>query len=179
MARSANSATDRLGTMVILPRGIKMSGNHILPPRAAPEYPSPLGLLVPMVDRVQCECGQPPGQVSADSGFFSLRNLEVLEERGIDAYVPDSNMACLLHHDGMLKQPTRHAALLRKRSKLASTAGRALYRRKALAEPVMGILKEQRGMRRFRMRGLGKVAAELALATTALNLTRMWRLSPR
>jgi len=99
--------------------------------------------------------------VSADSGFFSLHNLEVMEERGIDAYVPDSNMACVLHHGGILKQPTRHPALLRMRSKLASTTGRALYRRrKALAEPVIGILKEQRGMRRFRMRGLGKVAAE-------------------
>jgi hypothetical protein len=31
---------------------------------------------------------------------------------------------------------------------------------------------------RFRMRGLGKVAAEFALAATALNLTRMWRLDP-
>src|SRR5260370_3474543 len=79
----------------------------------------------------------------------------------------------------MLKQPTRRPPLLRMRSKLASTTGRALYRRrKARAEPVIGILKEQRGMRRFRMRGLGKVAAEFALATTALNLTRMWRLSP-
>jgi len=88
-------------------------------------------------------------------------------------------MAGVLHHGGILKQPTRHAALLRMRSKLASTSGRALYRRrKALAEPVIGILKEQRGMRRFRMRGLRKVAAEFALATTALNLTRMWRLSP-
>jgi hypothetical protein len=116
------------------------------------------------------ECGQ---------RFFSLQNLEVMEERGMDAYVPDSNMACVLHHGGILKQPTRHAALLGMRSKLASTTGRALYRRrKALAEPVMGILKEQRGMRRFRMRGLGKVAAEFALATTALNLTRMWRLTP-
>jgi len=28
------------------------------------------------------------------------------------------------------------------------------------------------------MRGLRKVAAEFALATTALNLTRMWRLNP-
>src|SRR5260370_29179025 len=29
------------------------------------------------------------------------------------------------------------------------------------------------------MTGLGKVAAEFAMATKALNLTRMWRLSPR
>jgi hypothetical protein len=97
------------------------------------------GLLVPMVDNMQRECGEPPGQVSADSGFFSLDNLEVMEERAIDAYVPDSNRAGVLHHGGTRKQPTRHAALLRMRSKLASTTGRALYRRrKALAEPVIG-----------------------------------------
>jgi hypothetical protein len=131
-----------------------------------------------MMDRVQRECGEPPGQVSADSGFFSLHNLEVMEEREIDGYVPDSNMACVLHHGGILKQPTRHATLLRMCSKLASTSGRALFRRrKALAEAVIGVLKKQRGMRRFRMCGLRKVAAEFALATTALNLTCMWRLS--
>jgi hypothetical protein len=27
------------------------------------------------------------------AGFFSLHNLERMEERNIDAYVPDSNMA--------------------------------------------------------------------------------------
>jgi Transposase DDE domain len=135
------------------------------------------GLLVPMVDKVQRECDEQPRQVSADSGFFSLHNLEVMEERGIDAYVPDSNMAGVLHHGGVLQQPTHHPVLLRMRSKLASPPGRALYRRrKALAEPVIGILKEQRGVRRFRMRGLKKVAVEFALATTALNLTRIWRL---
>ena len=32
-------------------------------------------------------------------------------------------------------------------------------------------------MRRFRQRGLAKVAEELALATTAYNLTRLWRRS--
>ena len=103
-----------------------------------------------------------------------------MEQRGIDAYVPDSMMACVLHRGGVLQQPTRHAVLLRMRSKLASPPGRALYRRrKAIVEPVIGILKEQRGIRRFRMRGLRKVAVELALATTALNLTRMWQLTPR
>ncbi len=30
-------------------------------------------------------------------------------------------------------------------------------------------------MRRFRQRGLAKVAVEWVLATTAYNLTRMWR----
>jgi len=61
------------------------------------------------------------------------------------------------------------------RRRLWSPAGRAVYqRRKAIIEPVFGVLKEQRGMRRFRLRDLPKVAVEMALAATAYNLTRLW-----
>ena len=50
-------------------------------------------LLVPMVERVEQECGKRPDEVSADSGFFTQENVQALEERGIDAYVPDSHQA--------------------------------------------------------------------------------------
>jgi len=60
-----------------------------------------------------------------------------------------------------------------------SLPGRATYaRRQVLIEPVFGVLKEQRGTRQFRRRGLQKVAAEIALATTAYNLTRIWHSAP-
>ena len=60
--------------------------------------------------------------------------------------------------------------------KLRRPAGQAVYRRrKAIVEPVFGVLKQQRDLRRFRMRGLAKVAVEVTLAATAFNLTRMWR----
>jgi transposase len=171
---------DRRGFTLGYTATLAVSDDHLIVAQQVSRALNDNGLLVPMVDRVQRECGEPPRQVSADSGFFSLRNLEVMEERGIDAYVPDSNLAGVLHHGGILEQPTRHPALVRLRSKLGSATGRALYRRrKALAEPVIGVLKEQRGMRRFRMRGLSKVAAEFTLATIALNLTRMWQRSPR
>jgi Transposase DDE domain len=39
------------------------------------------------------------------------------------------------------------------------------------------VLKEQRGMRRFRMQGLEKVKVEWTLASIAYNLTRIWRSS--
>ena len=65
------------------------------------------------------------------------------------------------------------------RQKLRSPTGRAVYRRrKALIEPVFGVLKEQRGMRRFRRRGLAKVAVEMLLAATAYNLTRLYHARP-
>ena len=168
---------DRRGFTLGYTATLAVSEDHLIVAQQVSRALNDNGLLVPMVDKVQRECDEQPRQVSADSGFFSLHNLKVMEERGIDAYVPDSNMAGVLHHGGVLQQPTHHPVLLRMRSKLASPPGRALYRRrKALAEPVIGILKEQRGVRRFRMRGLKKVAVEFALATTALNLTRIWRL---
>ena len=66
------------------------------------------------------------------------------------------------------------------RRKLRSLSGQRTYRRRReIVEPVWGVLKEQRGMWRFRMRGLAKVAIEFTLAATALNLTRIWRVNPQ
>ena len=42
-----------------------------------------------------------------------------------------------------------------------------------MVEAVFGVLKEQRGMRRFKRRGLMAVAVEFTLAATAFNLTRL------
>ena len=62
------------------------------------------------------------------------------------------------------------------RQRMRSPEGRKIYaQRKGMVEPVFGILKEQRGMRSFRMRGITKVETEFALAATAHDLTRMYR----
>ena len=124
--------------------------------------------------------GSPPEQVLADAGFFSLENMAELERRGIDAYVPDSNLACELNTGR--RSPAhcrpRHAVHRRMRQKLRSPAGRAVYgRRKAVVEPVLGVLKQQRGMRKFRMRGEAKVGIEWTLAAVAYNLTHLYQLS--
>jgi transposase len=138
-------------------------------------------LLVPMVERVEQECGERPRQVSADSGFFTQENVSAMEERGVDAYVPDSHLA---HELNCGKRVRRHGAARdpaqqRMRRKLRSAAGRAIYRRrKELVEPRIGTLKEQHGMRRFQLRGLVKVTIEFTLANTALNLMRMWHKVP-
>jgi len=60
------------------------------------------------------------------------------------------------------------------RAKLRSPDGQAAYaRRKAVVEPVFGVLKQQRGIRQFRTRGLQNVNNEFALATLAFNITRL------
>jgi transposase/IS5 family transposase len=138
-------------------------------------------LLVPLLEEVERQCGARPVEVSADSGFFSLDNLRAMEERKIDAYVPDANMARVLNRGGgTVKHPAHDPAQRRMRRKLRSAHGQRTYRRRReVVEPVWGVLKEQRGMRRFRMRGLCKVTIEFTLAAMALNLTRLWRVNPQ
>ena len=136
------------------------------------------------VETVERRCRERPQKVSADSGFFCLETIVELAQRGLDIYVPDSNLARELNRGQRAPgaPAVRHPEHRRMRRKLRDPAGRAVYqRRKAIVEPVIGVLKEQRGMRQFRRRGLGKVAVEFALAATAfnLNLTRLWRNKPK
>lgn len=132
--------------------------------------------LAPLVDAVTERCGEKPQKVVADSCFFSLSTLEALERRAIDAYVPDSNLGRELNYGGRggFHGRANHPLHRHMRQKLRDPAGRAVYqKRKAIIEPVFGTLKEQRGMRRFRLRGLEKVAVEFTLAAIAYNLTRL------
>jgi transposase/IS5 family transposase len=155
---------------------LAVSEDHLIVAQQVGQAATDNDLLVPMLDAVERECGERPRQASADSGFFSLDNLRAMEERNIDGYVPDSNLGRWLNRGGRLRQRASDPAHRRMRGKLRDPAGRAIYgRRKAIVEAVNGVLKEQRGMRRFRQRGLQKVAVELALSCTAYNLTRMWR----
>ena len=154
---------------------LAVSSDHLIVAQRVTQETNDNEALLPMVDLVEQQCRERPQRVSADSGFFSNDNLQAMEERNIDAYVPDNNMARVLNRGGRLRQRATHSAHRRMRRKLRDPVGRVIYaRRKAIVEPVNGVLKEQRGMRRFRMRGLRKVAVEWTLASIAYNLTRMW-----
>src|SRR5260370_18867733 len=84
---------DRRGFTLGYTATLAVSDDHLIVAQQVSRELNANGLLVPMVDRVQRQRGAPPGQVSAGSGFFSLHNLQVMEERGLDPQVPDSNMA--------------------------------------------------------------------------------------
>jgi hypothetical protein len=135
--------------------------------------------LLAMVQEVERQCGGRPQQVLADSGFYSGNNLDVLEEKGIDGYVPDSNLAREINLGKAVPEnrPPQHQATQRMRHKLRSPEGRRTYlQRKTMVEPVIGVLKEQRGMRQFLRVGLAGVGTELRLAAISYNLTHCHRL---
>ncbi len=160
---------------------LAVSEDHLIVEQRVGQNPTDNASLLPVVDAVEQRCGARPGKVSADTGFFSVDNVEGMEQRGLDAYVPDSHLARELNVGVRVRghAAARHPAQRRMRQKLRDPVGRAVYQqRKTIVEPVIGVLKEQRGMRRFRYRGLAKVAVELTLAATAFNLTRLWRVGP-
>ena len=153
---------------------IAVSDDHLIVARRVTQNATDNASLVPMIDEVNQQCGAPPGAVLADSGFFSVANLEQMEEQKIDGYVPDSNLACELNLGVRCGLKARAAAHRRMRAKLRSPGGQAAYaRRKAVVEPVFGVVKQQRGMRQFRTRGLHNVNNEFTLATLAFNITRL------
>lgn len=160
---------------------LAVSDDHLIVAQRTTQATSDAASLLPMVEQVQKNCRAWPREVSADSGFFSVRNLKELEQRGIEGYLPDAHLTGeLKRRRGRLKCAGDSPEHLRMRARLRSEAGQARYRRRqALVEPVIGVLKEQRGMRRFRLRGLEKVGVETALACMAFNLTRMWTVRNR
>jgi transposase len=172
---------ERRGMVLGYTGTVAVSEDHLIVAQQVSQASTDNELLVPLVEQVEHVCGERPGEVSADSGFFSQENLRAMEERGIDAYLPDSQLA---HELNRGRRPRGHSAARdpaqqRMRRKLRSRAGRETYgKRKELVEPRLGTLKEQHGMRRFRMRGLAKVRVEFSLANTGMNLQRMWRVMP-
>ena len=159
---------------------LAVSDDHVIVATRVTQNATDNGSLLAMVEEVERQCRARPEKVTGDSGFFSGQALRVMKERGIDLYLPDNNLRHEMRTgeraEGIGQRRIRDPEHQRMREKLRSTAGRAQYRRRqAVVEPVFGILKEQRGMRRFRRRGLAAVTTEWMLAAIAYNLTRIAR----
>jgi Transposase DDE domain len=159
---------------------IAVSDDHLIVAQRVTQNAADNASLRPMVEQTVERCGSPPGQVLADSGFFSIENLKRMEAQNLDAYVPDSNLARSLNLGVRCRGKACARAHRRMRRKLRSEEGGIVYgRRKAIVEPVFGVLKQQRGLRQFRTRGLANVSNEFTLATLAYNLTRIHALGVR
>jgi hypothetical protein len=153
---------------------IAVSDDHLIVAQRVTQNTTDNASLEPMMDQLQQRCGRPPVAALADSGFFSIHNLNQMEQRSIDVYIPDSNMARALNLGARCRTRAKAPAHRRMRGKLRSPAGQAAYaRRKAVVEPVFGVLKQERGIRQFRTRGLNQVGNEFTLATLAYNITRL------
>ena len=159
---------------------IAVSEDHFIVAQRVTQNKTDNDSLLPMVEEVERQCRERPRRVLADSGFYSNHNVEQMEQRGIDGYVPDSHLASELNGkrraESLDRNPVVHGGQQRMRQRLRSPAGRRQYqRRKQLVEPMIGSLKVHGGMREFQRRGLVNAAVEFTLANLALNLKRWHR----
>jgi transposase len=162
---------------------IAVSDDHLIVAQRVHQSPHDRKSLTAMTEIAERECGQRPQHVLADCGYYAMPEIQTLEQRGIEVYVPDLLAARELAGGAPApemnaRQQRRTPGLKQLRERLRNPVIRTCYaRRKALVEPVFGVLKQQRGMRQFRRRGLTGVGTEWALATTAYNLTRLFSFS--
>jgi IS5 family transposase len=158
---------------------IAVSEDHFIVAARVTQNAHDVHALLPMVEEVERICRRRPQRVLADSGFYSNRNVAQLSARGMDVYTPDPNVAHELNGGrpatGLGRMQPSDPHLLAMRQKLRTPQGQQRYRqRKTIVEPVFGVLKEQRGLRRFRLRGIEKVNNEWMLAALAYNLGRLY-----
>jgi transposase len=159
---------------------LAVSEDHLIVAQRVHQAATDNASLDAMAQRIERECSTPPESVVADCGYDSMAQIEAVVERGIEVVVPDQIVArewarAAPRVEMNARQKRRHPGLDRWRERMRAPAARACYaKRKAMVEPVFGVLKQQRGMRQFRLRGLEAVAIEWTLATIAYNLTRMF-----
>lgn len=135
------------------------------------------GNLVPMLEQVRANCGQPAGIATADSGYWSREAPAACLQLGTEAYIATERRQHWDRDETVTQGPAetddpREAM----RWKLRTAEGRTIYaRRKSLVEPVFGQIKEARGVRRMLLRGLEAVQAEWQLICLTHNLLKIFR----
>jgi transposase len=132
--------------------------------------------LLPMLHQVEENLGRKPRAASADAGYWSEDNATDQSVAEIDLHIAtgrDKHGETPLPASSPPLEPASAKEAMR--HKLRTEAGQAVYKmRKAIVEPVFGQIKEQRGFRRFSLRGLSNVRCEWKLVCAVSNLRKLF-----
>jgi transposase len=143
---------------------------HIIVAAELTNCGSDAGELPTMLQAVQDNLAAMPEQALADTGYRSEAVFEQLAHSGCDLLVS-------LGREGKQQlrfDPERSPHTAAMAARLQADEGKAAYRRrKWIAEPPNGWIKNVLGFRQFSLRGLHRVQAEWKLVCLALNLRRM------
>jgi len=145
--------------------------------------------LAPMLEQVEQNSGAKPAIVSADTDYYSPKQVQAPVLEGIDLYVrPDDPPQVKERKPSNRTGPKPHKPprsgygpdgiprIDHLRAKLATPEGQAIYaKRREIVEPVFGQIKQWRGFRQFLLRGLAKTRAEWRLICLTHNLLKLYR----
>src|SRR5262245_2915002 len=132
----------------------------------------------PTLDAIPPELGLPSAG-AMDNGFFSEKNIQTCERRGLEPYIATGRDP---HHPSWQERfadlpappPDDASPTVKMAYKLRTAIGKAIYGlRKCTVEPVIGIIKEVLGFRQFSLRGEQAAGGEWWLVCLAFNLKRL------
>lgn len=130
-----------------------------------------------MLSKIEKNTGIKPGIITADAGYFSEKNAQLLSDKKIDGYIATGKIKhgeIIPNTKGRLKNNVSVKDLMFR--KLNTKAGKKIYsKRKHIVEPVFGHIKEILGFRRFSFRGLYKCSGEWELLCVSHNLLKLFR----
>lgn len=130
-----------------------------------------------MVSKIEDNTGELPEEMSLDAGYYSETNVEKLEQKEIDVYMPPCRLKHREYRDAKPEAVTEDSTVReRMKAKVLTDEGRAKYGlRKETVEPVFGQIKRCMGFRQFSMRGHEACEGEWSLICTAHNLLKLAR----
>jgi hypothetical protein len=133
------------------------------------------GLLKPLLDQVEQEQQVVPDEVLVDSGFSDQEDIEALESRGIAVLMPPKNekKEKAAGQNPYLPKRRDSVAVAGWRVRMGTATAQQLYRRRAPVAEGVHAQQANRGWRRFRLRGLVKVHAEVCWQALAHNVKRL------
>ena len=126
-----------------------------------------------VLDQIKETTGRYPDKTLADAGYRSEANLQMLEEKEIEGFIPMGRAK----EEGESKEPNpKNEATCRMAKKMKTKRAEKHYRkRKYLGEPPFAWIKSVMGFDQFSLRGTDNVTSEWNLACLAANLKRMHR----
>ncbi len=146
---------------------------HIIVAAEVVNTSSDVHQLVPVLEAVTANTKADPRLVLADAGYRSEEEMAKLAKQ-----LPETELVIALGREGkVLAKPRdaqRYPHTVAMAAKFETERGKSDYRkRKWIAEPPNGWIKNVLGFRQFSMRGIEKAKAEFKLVCMALNLRRM------
>lgn len=151
--------------------------HQIIVAQALTNQPPDVEHFLPLLEQVVENCGGVPQVATADAGYFSEENLTRAASMGIDAYVAVGRQKHGVEPPAVRgRMPLKLSVKDWMARRLRTKAGRQVYaRRKAVAEPPFGQIKQARGFRQLLLRGLQKARGEWALICMTHNLLKLHR----
>jgi transposase len=132
------------------------------------------GLMRPRLEAVRARLGRQPGRYLVDGGFTAAADVEWAHTEGIDVYYPPTQSK----HGTDPFKPRRGdgPGVLAWRSRMASEAGQAQYKRRSICECIHARWRNW-DLRQVSVRGLKKVTAVVLWFALANNILQGHRLA--